>query len=347
MEMHHGSRAALVAALLTTLCAGTAQRARAETPPAGSQPLVLDKTATIRAEGGSYYIDGPCVIPRDVEITVQLGVTIVGINGASLDVQGGLKVHGTEGRWVTIRNVDFSPTRFPLRGLHLDMADLEGCTFRHTDAPDGGELGGLITIENSCLQRTCVFDVKLTRGFLKLMTVEFGMPCRIRSVRQKENPVPIEVEVRSSWMAAIDFSGPATANFRHSELKGGLTCRNVTEVMVDGCDVLNQVAVLQVEEESFRDISVTKCNFFDGAKLILQRPEGPKAKKERVKVDKCYFGGRDTGVGVTDLEEIAKRIVDGEDVEGGGTVRAWVPKTQKRRHSLVSYDLRGRAPPLR
>ena len=48
-------------------------------------------------------------MPKNVEITVQLDVRIVGINDASLDVQGGLKIHGTQDHWVKIDGVDLSP----------------------------------------------------------------------------------------------------------------------------------------------------------------------------------------------------------------------------------------------
>src|SRR5262245_3025263 len=187
-----------------TLVALSTREAAADQPPDGAIPFPVEKTGTVRSDAGkTYYIDGAKVIPRTAEVTVQLGVSIVGINKASLDVQGGLKVHGTQDVWVTIRNVDFSPTRSTLKGLHLDCADLHGCTFRYGE---DATLQGDVTIENSCLQRDCTFDVRLGGGFLKIMTVEFGMPCRMRSVRQKENSVPVEVEVRSSWMKTIELS---------------------------------------------------------------------------------------------------------------------------------------------
>jgi hypothetical protein len=315
----------------------------AEPPPVGSIPLPLDRTGTVRAEGKTYYIDGAQVVPRTAEVTIQLGVTIIGINNASLDVQGGFKAHGTQDIWVTIRNVDFSPTRAPLKGVHLDMVTFEGCKWVHGET---AAMSGVFTIENSCFQRDCTFDVALQGGFLKIMTVEFGMPCAIRCIRQKENPVPIEVEVRSSWMKAISLTGAAVANFRHSEIKGGLVCNNVTDVIVDGCDVSQTLSFLQAPEDSAKKIELTKINFFDGCRLVLRRKQGPDTKAEKVKLDKPYFGTKG-GVPVLEDKEIAALIDDAED-DAEGTLRVWWNKANKRKHLLVNYDtLRMRAPPLK
>jgi hypothetical protein len=323
--------------------AGSAGSARAEAPPPGSVPLVCDRTGTIRAEGKSYYIDGAQVIPRSAEVTLQLGVTVVGINNASLDVQGGFKAHGTEDIWVTIRNVDFSPTTSPLKGVHLDMVDLVGCKWVHGETAG---MDGTFTIENSCFQRDSTFNVCLRGGFLKIMTVEFGMPCRIRCVRQKENPVPIEVDVRSSWMKEIEISGPAVANFRHSEIKGGLVLKNVTDVMVDGCDISQKLAFHQAPDDSVKKIELTKVNFFDGARLVLERKKGPDTKTDKLKLDKPYFG-TSGDVAVVDDKGIAGLIDDAED-DPEGSIKVWWSKANKRKHLLVNYDtLRSRAPPMK
>jgi len=337
---------ALFALFALWVCRGTAPfvpPAEAKDPPADAVPLPLGKTAILGEFGSTYYLDGACIIPRTVEITVQRGVTILGINGASLDVQGGLKVHGTQDTWVTIHHVDFSPTSAPLRGLHLDMVDFYDCTFKHSDEQS---LRGEITIENSCFQKNCVFDVRLTEGFLKIMTVEFGMPCSVRSIRQKENRKPIEFEVRSSWMKAIKFAGPAMANFRHSEIRGGLACSEVTQVLVDGCDISGMLSFRQNPTDSFKKLTLTKCNLFEGAKVVCIRASGPKTKKERVRLQKFYFGPKQ-GPGLAKKHDIEALIEDGSDLSDGNVTINWT-KPKKRPHQLVNYStLRDRAPRLR
>jgi hypothetical protein len=310
-------------------------------PPEGARPLPIDKTGTVRNDGYPYYLDGAQVLPPTAEVTVQLGVRIVGINKASLDVQGGLKVHGTEGNWVRIEGIDFSPTREARRGLHLDMVDFRGCRFAHGE---NEEIGGDVTIENSCFQNDCAFDVRMRRGFLKIMTCEFGMPCRIFCDRQKENSVPIEVEIRSSWMRELELRGPGMIFVRHTELKAGVTCRSVTQVEVDGCDVRADLTIEQQPEDDFKKITLTKCNLLAGARLVLRRKPGEKTRVERLAVDKFYF---ETSAGPAEGEkEIGPLIEDVDDDEAGNSVRALVSKGPKRPHLLVSYDLRSRAPPL-
>ncbi len=334
--------AALAAALLASALA--ARAARAENPPDGALPLPIDRTMTIRSDKGStYYVDGAQVIPRTAEVTIQLGVTIVGINNASLDVQGGFKVHGTQDVWVTLRNLDFSPTTKPLKGVHFDMVDFVHCRWVH------GETAGIegdFTVENATFQRDCTFDVCVRGGFLKLMTVQWGVPCRVRCVRQKENSVPVEIELRSSWMKAVEVSGNAVLNVRHSEIQEGLVLKNVSDVIVDGCDISKTLSFLQAPEDSMKKIEITKVNFFDGCHLVLQRKKGPDTKEEKVKVDKPYFGSKG-GSAVLDKKALADLIDDGED-DAEGSVRAWLAKPSERRHELVAYDtLRARVPPLK
>jgi len=317
--------------------------AHAEDPPAGAKPFPLTKTGTVKGRGKQFYIDGAAVIPRTADIRVEQGVTIFGINHASLDVQGGLEVHGTQDTWVTIHHVDFSPTKKPLHSLHLDMVDFRGCTFKHSDTQS---MGGKITIENSCLQRDCVFDVRLTGGFLKIMTVEFGMPCKVRCIRDEGNRTPIEFDVRSSWMKSIHLSGPAAAVFRHSEIRGGLTCEHVTQVEVDGCDISETLSFAQEATDSFKKLTLTKCNLFNEATVVCARPTGPKTKKERVRLQRFYFGPKG-GPGIRKKDVIGGLVRDGTDASDGNVKVNWT-KPAKRPHVLVNYDtLRNRAPDLR
>jgi hypothetical protein len=332
------------ATLCLFLFAG-ASVARAEEPPAGAVPFPVGRTCKLTARNGPvYYIDGPTVIPPKVEITVQLDVQIVGINGATLDVQGGLKVHGTQDHWVKIENVDLSPTQACRKGLHLDMVDLRGFRLVHGE---GAGFTGELTIENAAMQRDCAFDVCLHTGTLKLMTIESGIPWTIRCASPDPKTKPILVQVRSCWARATQLSGACDATLRHSEIKGGLTCRNVTEVVVDGCDLTDTLAFHQGPEDVFKQITLSKCNLFDGCTLVLDREANEEAKQEKVKVDKFYFGKRDGPGGITKSDAVQTLIHDDAD-EPHRRVTARVAAPQKKKHLLVNYDqLRLRVPPVR
>jgi hypothetical protein len=316
--------------------------ARADDAASAGIPLPLDKTQILRVEDKPYVVDGAKVIPPNVELTVQRGVRIHGVNGASLDVQGGFKVHGTNTVWVVLRNIDFSPTSVPKRGLHFDMADVYGCKFKHAETQS---LNGEVTIENSCFQADCEFDVRITGGLLRIMTVEFGMPCRIRCEKEKVNRTPLEIGVHTSWMRDLVIIGGAALTVRSTELKNGLEVRNATELLLDGCDVSGRVSILQGPDDSFGKVTLTKNNLFDGGTLVLARPQGAKTKVEKVKVDKFFFGPKN-GAGVTKDKEVAALIQDRED-DPAQTVVAWWSPPNERQHALVPYTLRSRAPDLR
>lgn len=334
-----------VAPVLLIVLGVASGAARAEEPPVGAVPFPVDRTTKVTARAGPvYYIDGPTVIPRKAEITVQLDVEIVGINGASLDVQGGLKVHGTQDHWVRILNVDFSPTRESHKGVHLDMVDLHGCRFVHEE---GEGFTGDLTIENGAMQRDCAFDVCLRTGTCKLMTLDSGIPWTLRCASADPRTKPILVQVRSCWARDVRLSGACDATFRHCEIKDGLRLSRVTEVVVDGCDVTGTLAFHQGPDDLFKKITVSKCNLFDGCTLVLDREASDDAKKERVKIDKCFFGPRDGPGALTKRDDIARLVDDGEDV-AHRRVTAKVTSPAKKKHQLVQYGpLRLRVPVVR
>lgn len=335
-------RLVLLGLCLASWCGPSAPALEAEDAASVGIPLPLDKTTILRPADKPYVIDGARVIGPAVEITIERQVRILGINGASLDVQGGFKAHGTRDNWVKIEKVDFSPTKDSKKGIHLDCCDLTGCKFKHGE---GQSFRGQLNIENSCLQRDCEFDVLVTAGFVKLMTVEWGMACRIRCERQKENPVPVEVELRSSWMREVFVTGPAVVNLRHSQVLG-LEMRNVTEVMVDGCDLGQRIAFLQGAEDSYGKVTLQNCNVFTGGVLVFERPQGPKTKLERVKLEKFFFGPKG-GAGITADKDVAALITDAED-DPKQAIRAWWSKPKEHNHQLVNYGtLRMQVPELR
>lgn len=325
-----------VAGLTLCLLVLGATPAHTEEPPSGAVPFPVHRTAKVTARDGPvYYIDGPTVIPKSVEVTVLLDVQIVGINDASLDVQGGLKVHGTEGHCVKIRDVDFSPTRLPRYGIHLDMVHMRGCHLVHEE---GESFTGDLTIENTLMMRDNEFVLRMREGTLKLMSIE----CRIPWVIHCESPDPrtrkIDVHVRSCLAQDIRLTGACDAIFRHSAIESGLICRGVTEVVVDGCDVSKTLAFHQGPEDVFKKIKLTKCNLFWGCTLVLDREANPDAKKERVRVDKFYFGPPEGPGAVVSGEAAQELIEDGRDV-AHRRVEARLTGLAKKKHQLVDYDM--------
>jgi hypothetical protein len=337
--MTRAGRRIAVGVLALVGAGAPATPARAEeTAPEGSVPLVLTGRQTVRADGRVHTIDGKQTIPGGSVIRVEANVRIVGINKASLEVKGGLLVHGTQDCWVRIDNVDFSPTVKPDNEVHLDMADLRDCSFVHAD---GVAYEGGLTIENSCLQNGCKFSFRIRDGFVRIMTTEFKMPCAIDA--HPEKGMRPEVAIRTSWMKEVALSGDAATTVRDAEVRGTLAARDFTDLVVDGCDLFSGATFTQGPDASFSKLQLLKCNLLGGSHLALKRPTGPKTKPEKVRVEKFHFADG-SGDPETDDKKVAARIDDGVD-DASQSVKAFWQNPAERRHVFLSPTLRKRAPP--
>ena len=332
--------ARLALALLVACGASVAPAARlsAAPVPPGAVPLPLTGRQTVRADAKAYTIDGKQVIPAGAVIRIESNVNIIGINGASLEVKGGLLIHGTQDSWVRVTDVDFSPTVAPDGQVQFDMADLGDCKFV---TPEQAAFDGGFTFENSTFQSTCKFAMRLRRGFIRLMTANVKIPIRIESVPEK-GALP-EIAIRTSWMHNVTLVGAADATVRDAEIRGVLDATAFDSLVVDGCDLFGNIAFHQPVEGSFGKLQLLKCNLLGASKIILARPTGPKTSVEKVRVEKFHF---DNGTPKPDLSDkaIKDRIDDGADDETV-SVKAFWQNPSDRRHFFLSDTLRSRRPP--
>ncbi len=338
-------RRSLRAAALAVLVWGAAPAtpARADAPHAGWLPLPLTGRVTVKGAGKTYYVDGAQKIPKGAEIRLEAGLTLVGLNKASLEVAGGFEIHGTVDHWVGVEGIDFSPTLAPEGGFHFDMAALYGCAFVH---PEGKVFDGGLTLENSCLSRTCKFDVRIRSGYLRVMTTELGVPATVRSLPEKGKPP--EVSFRTCWLKQTTLEGSGALMLRAAEVRGTLDVRHVDDLILDGCDFFADVKIAQELDDSWSKVVLTKDNLLIGAKLTLARPTGPKTKQEKVRVERFFFEDAQGTQGEPALsdKDVAARIVDGED-DPQVSVKAFWSKPNERKHVFLDKALRMRAPPLK
>jgi hypothetical protein len=298
--------------------------ATAEDAPANSLPFPTSGRLTLRGEGKPYVVDGRQVLAAGSVIRVEANTRIVGINGASLEVKGGLKVHGIPGGRVRIERVDFSPTVAPENELHFDEVELTGCNFAHGEvaAFEGG-----LTIENAAFSGG-VFSVRMRSGYLRLMAANMNVACSIEGAPGKGR-VP-EVAVRTSNVNTLSLSGPMMGTVRACEIRGALEAKDFTDLVIDTCDLPGGVTLRQGPDGSFSKLQLLKCNLVNGSKIVLHRPVGPKTKMEKVRVEKFHFARADGGVDLSD-KEIAGRIDDGADDEAV-SVKAFWQNPQERKH---------------
>ena len=334
------TRWGLAAVLMLSLGGMRAEDAGAAEPPAGAIPFPVNKTQTVRGKGSVYYLDGAVVIPEKVQIRVEMGVTLLGINNASLEVKGGLQIHGTVDNWVQVKNIDFSPTHHPDRGMHLDMVSFRKCTFAHTAEKP---YIGVVTIENAAFQRGCRFEWRMHQGKLKIMDVLFGTPCVIRCEPPVGKKSDIMVEVRASQLQTLRIHGHGNATVRHCEVQKAVEFHNVKVVVLDGCDIWDKVGVYQKADDTFKKVKFTKCNLWTGCAVEVKREPAAGQKKEKVFLQKFYFGSNDGTEPVLKPKELAELLVQGQ-----GNVHLRLDKLRKSKHLLVPYLLWDtRPPPLR
>lgn len=287
-------------------------------------PLPLTGKVTVKANGKRYVVVGKQTIPSGSLIRVEAGVKIAGLEGASLDVRGGFRVHGTQEGHVEISSVDFGPTVAPDNEVHLDEVDLTACRFT---TPDGQSFSGGFTIENAIVTGGS-FALRIKTGYLRVMDVQLKVPCSVEAVPDKGRPP--EVAIRGGRIGDLALGGDASATIRGVHVDGRIDAKDFTDLVVDDCDLHQTIAFRQSAERSFAKLQLLKCNLHGGANIVLARPQGSGTKMEKVRVDKFWFGKADDTADVSDTA-IAERIQDGAD-DPAVSVKAWWQNPQDRPH---------------
>ena len=317
-----GGNGIAIAAFVASFALGSGG---ARTACAEDVAFPLSGKMTLKASGKRYVIDGPQTLAPGSLIRVETGVRIAGLHKASLDVRGGLRIHGASGDGrIEIENVDFSPTVAPDNEVHFDEVNFSGCDFV---TAEGASFTGGFTIENASVGGS-KFAVRIKSGYLRIMSVRMNVPCSIDCVPDKGRPP--EVAIRGGTLTGLTFSGDALATVRSVDIKGTLEAKEFADLVVDDCNLHGTAAFRQSAERSFSKLQLLKCNLLEGSTLVFHRPAGPKTKMEKVRIDKFYFGTSSDAADLTD-KQIAARIQDGADDEAV-SVKAWWQYPQERPH---------------
>ncbi|MBL9089075.1 MAG: hypothetical protein JNM10_18190 [Planctomycetia bacterium] len=284
-------------------------------------PLPLTGRLSVKADGKRYVVDGKQVLAAGALIKLEEGVRVVGKNGASLEVKGGLRALGGDDGKVSIDGIDFSPTVAPENGFHLNGVTLSGCTFVHGE---GAAFEGELTVENSTWSGA--FDVRIARGFARIMSTT--LPAASVTCVADKGRAP-EVALRGCQLSSFTLKGASAATLRSTSVSGTFTAVDFTDLLVDGCDVSGGLVFRQGPEGSFSKLVLTKCNLEGGATVTFARPAGPKTPMEKVRLDKFWFGRADAKPDLTD-QAIGERIQDGAD-DPAVSVKAYWSSPQERR----------------
>lgn len=292
------------------------------------KPLPTSRSRILNERGVTYVVEGRRTIPWGCEISIAREVTIVGKGDAVLEVAGSLQIHGVDGFEVTIKGVRIEPA--PM----FEQIRLDKVIF----VQGGGVLAdgkkpvrGSIVVENTDFAPGVRLDVAMTGGQVLLLNAMFREPARILAARTEGKRNALKVSIngcyyhpqigdksnrapRSGFLGGLFLTGVSKGLVRNSRLAGDkslfLDCPDLT---FDGNKVNSTELVFQTTVAGgLGRTKVQKCDIYSN-KLVFRAP--PRASKQRILVDKCWF--RD----LTRAKDVDARIVvDGKDDEDCGAV---------------------------
>ena len=286
----------------------------------GEKPFPVGRTAILNARGTTYFVEGRQTIPPGCRISISRGVKIVGSGEEpTLVVEGTLLIHGTRNDNVFIRDLVIEPgTRFG--EVRLDMVDFRGAGGVRNDRSK--PVSGRIVIENAWMQLGAGIDVSMCSGQMLILNSSFGSPVRINGVTPKGKPRnSVKVSINgcggskgrgsNGFAAGLLVKGAYKVLIRNSRLGGNRaefwSCSTLT---FDGNKVDAEAMI--VSQDSFTKAKLQKSDFYCDT-LVLSAP--PRAHKQRVLIDKCWF--RD----LTRPRDINEKIIhDGRDDHKCGVV---------------------------
>ena len=269
-------------------------------------PLPTRKSTILRKEGVVYFVEGRQKIPRGCEISIQKDVKIVGRGNAVLEVEGSLQIHGVDRREVIIENLWIEPSK-NCEDIHLDMVFFrKGGGVR---APRRLDARAEIFIENVSFEAHTSFEVALNGGRIDLSASSFSERTRIEGIigeRKKFCPLVVNIRSNCTFGSTLEVIDAKDVTVRLCTLRGDKALfKDCLTVMFDGNKV--QAATLQFEQTKSGRMPKTKllkCDLYS-SKIIFKVPA---AKKEGVRIDKCWFNG------LTKAKEIREQVLVEENV---------------------------------
>lgn len=327
----------LTAAVVACAVSAAAPTAGARAADPESRPFPVDRTTILRDDTAVFHVEGRRRIPKNVEITVLKGVQILGRGeGATLEVEGRLKIHGVEGKPVVLADVVIEPQPV-FQEIKVSQIDLKGRA--GITNPADKPCAGYFMIELVTFPAAPGLDLTMSGGTLEMATVSSRVPVSVKAVdtpgTTKGNAV--KVEIRG---CAQD------AQFARTGLQGGLTIESADEVIVrlsrlggmvkihdwrkslifDGNKVdAYELALTQPVAGRFRLAQLFKCDVYS-EKVRFSAPPAKPGETEDVTFERFHFA-RAAG---TDRASVMKVVEDGTANPAENGVRAKVGKLNDR-----------------
>jgi hypothetical protein len=310
-------------------------------------PFPVDKTQILRREKVVYVVEGRKTIPEGVEITCLRDVYVVGKGeGATIVVEGALKVHGVEDREVIFENVVIELAS-EFRDVQMDQTIFrKGAALR---TPQKKSVQGKLFLELVDFREDAQLAVTFSSGSIDVRATCSATPTIIKAVTPKEteeNKVRLFVfgcaeshmnpVTHPGLIGGLIVEGVYDATIRTNRMAGPLSAfRDCRSLIFDGNKVNStKLEFMQYEAGGFRKTKIMKCDIYS-EKVTFYSGKVDEKTVDKIKIDRCWFKG------LQNPKVVQKKIIqDGQDdAEGENKTRVILGKLGKRPLELAgSWD---------
>jgi len=250
-----------------------------------------DKSAELKEEGRTWFVDGHSKLPGTVSVTNHRATVIEGIGSENvIELSGSLSLKASLGGKVVLKNI-WIEVEPDAQELYLSQVDFQGGGVRTTN---NGATAPKIFAEFTKFDASASVSLRMCAGEVDLQQCEFGSVVTFVGIPQSEKAA------NKSDVGLLDCRG----------LPGGLVCQGIATVQVRGCNlggaitrITNWVAldfdgnnahsaVFEFELPAygkFKSAKIHNCDF--RTTQIAFKCPADDGKAEKWTLEHCYFGG--------------------------------------------------------
>lgn len=264
-------------------------------------PFPVRKSTTASRDGATYIVEGRQRLGMGVTISVKQNTRILGRGeDPVLEVAGVLIIEGQPRQEVIIENVRIEPAK-QFQGIRIEWARMLSGSI---EIAEDTSVSGALTIDSSTIMGP--INLTFSKGKVRFENAEFRSLVEINGKPSKDSrfafaPLAIRImncrgglseryKLISGIHAGLRITGAKDVLLRANWMVGGdYEFADCGKLMFDGNTVVECATTFkQSSAGCFKKTRVTKCDFYAGSVTF----SAPKAeKRDKVPVDKCWFGG--------------------------------------------------------
>lgn len=255
------------------------------------QRFPTEKSAELKEEGRTWFVDGRSKLPNTISVTNHRATVIEGIGTENvIELSGALSLKASLGGTVVLKNI-WIEVEPDARELYLSSVEFQGGGIRTTP---NGTVAPKVFAENVKFDASASFSLRMCAGEVDLQNCSFASVVTLVGIPQSEkapNKSDIGLLACRALPSGLVCQGIATVLVRNCDLGGVLTrISNWNTLDFDG----NNAHSTEFEFElpsygKFKTAKVHNCDFRT-TKITFKCPADD-GKAEKWNLDHCFFGG--------------------------------------------------------